>query len=197
MLHVVKVDNLTVKMASEDRFALDGLTYYFEKIHIKNAIFYEAGVFIISQSGIMEAYRFLLAHLDFFKSHKIIFFICPSSVWKVIEGINDRRFKFIDIHSKPDTIGGFIQRENDSYNIKTSTHQSKRKLTYCEINFIRYYMKGYNPTSIARILGVSIKTVSAHKRAVMRKLLAANVLELLVKYEISKKTKSLFIQARH
>jgi len=54
-------------------------------------------------------------------------------------------------------------------------------LTFSERNILRYISKGLTPASIATWTGVSVKTVSTHKRNIMRKLNVSTNQQLYIK----------------
>ncbi|MDN6632213.1 MAG: helix-turn-helix transcriptional regulator [Enterobacterales bacterium] len=71
------------------------------------------------------------------------------------------------------------------------------ELSLQEIKIISYISHGFTIARIANILGLSVKTVSAHKRRVMRKFNIKNNVELItlckVTLQITNQSKVCFI----
>lgn len=191
MLNVIEIDNCIVDVISDDRFSSDGFIYFLESNEVNESVCLRNGVFIITHSSIMDAYIFLSAHVESFNHYENVILVCSLPVWNILGNVNDKRFKFIDIHSSLDVVLRRVKKSLVVNDLQVVPRGVRESLTRSEIRFMSYYMKGYSATSISRILGVSIKTISAYKRAVMRKYSVSSTIALLMKDTFSERTKSL------
>lgn len=191
MLSIVEVDNCVIDVISDDRFASDGIIYCLENNKVNESVCLKNGVFIITHSNIMDAYIFLSGHVESFRYYENVILVCSLPVWNILGNVNDKRFKFIDIHSSLDVMLRRVKKSLVASDLQVVPCGVRENLTRSEVRFMSYYMKGYSATSISRILGVSVKTISAYKRAVMRKYSVSSTIALLMKDTFSERAKSL------
>lgn len=101
---------------------------------------------------------------------------------------NNRHVCFIDASVSIDDAGMMICANLIRYALTGyfSDDACRNPLSVGEQEIIRLLLQGLKPKDIANKTGLHIKTISAQKRAAMRKLHVKTTMELLVKYRLAR-----------
>ncbi|GAA3898021.1 hypothetical protein GCM10022405_24130 [Gibbsiella dentisursi] len=187
MLTTINIKNGTIEVISDDVFALNGFVSFMEN---EAPIIYandKVGFFIVTQRELMKAYAFLDKEKFFFKRNNIIFFICHDSLWKIIDGVDNGRFNFLSVNSSLDIMYNTLKTKLGKLGFQGEDVNTHKRLTFCQSRLLYFYLKGYSPHIISDVLGVSEKTISSHKRAIMKKYGISSTMELLMKFNFIKR----------
>lgn len=98
---------------------------------------------------------------------------------------------FIDIDDTVENIKHqlLMYSKGISSNKLLTNTTEQRLLSYREMFVLRYISIGMTPSFIARLSGVSVKTISSQKRNIMKKLCVSNNQQLFIKSQLIKISK--------
>ncbi|WNN54798.1 helix-turn-helix transcriptional regulator (plasmid) [Hafnia alvei] len=170
------------RIYSQDAFLTVGISSLLDSILSMNISFKDKklNILLISNISLLNIAQFCHS-LD----HKKTYFVIGSAAaWDMINGTGIMKLEgFIDISKSLNELkhelyfmlkGG---REFNTYPIQTE----KIILSPCERFVLRYISSGMPAASIAKRLGLSVKTISSQKRSMMKKLNVSSNQQLLIK----------------
>ncbi|KAF1366718.1 helix-turn-helix transcriptional regulator [Yokenella regensburgei] len=178
--------NTSYQIYSQDAFLTVGISSLLDSILSMNILFESKKFHILLVSNI-----FLLNLTQLCKkldANERYFIIGCMAAWRLLNGSGALILKgFIDISKS------VIEIKHDLHfmlkGIKTPNSTSikaeKTALSPCERLVLKYISSGMTAASIARRLGLSVKTISSQKRNVMKKLCVSNNQQLLIKAQIA------------
>lgn len=170
------------RIYSQDAFLSIGISSLLDSILSMNILFKEKklNILLISNISLLNIAHFC-HDLD---PKKTYFVIGSATAWDMINGTGIMKLEgFIDISKSLNELkyelyfmlkGG---REFNPYHIQTE----KIILSPSERFVLRYIASGMPAASIAKRLGLSVKTISSQKRSMMKKLNVSSNQQLLIK----------------
>lgn len=170
------------RIYSQDVFLTVGISSLLDSILSMNISFKDKklNILLISNISLLNIAHFCHS-LD---PKKTYFVIGSAAAWDMINGTGIMKLEgFIDI-SKP-----LNELEHELYfmlsrdqRINTYPMQTEKIiLSPCERFVLRYISSGMPAASIAKRLGLSVKTISSQKRSMMKKLNVSSNQQLLIK----------------
>ena len=170
------------RIYSQDAFLTVGISSLLDSILSMNISFKDKklNILLISNISLLNIAHFCHG-LD---PKKTYFVIGSAAAWDMINGTGIMKLEgFIDISKSLNELkyelyfmlkGG---REFNTYPIQAE----KVTLSPCERFVLRYISSGMPAASIAKRLGLSVKTISSQKRSMMKKLNVSSNQQLLIK----------------
>ncbi|MCU6359045.1 helix-turn-helix domain-containing protein [Enterobacter quasiroggenkampii] len=184
-------DILNVSYHGSDDLFLTGLSYIFHKACCDlDAIIQtdiSASVWVLSEEAV--TLKWIMSLLDKLSDNEPCFIFGTEPYRRIFNNIpNNRHVCFIDASVSIDDAGMMICANLIRYALTGyfSDDACRNPLSVGEQEIIRLLLQGLKPKDIANKTGLHIKTISAQKRAAMRKLHVKTTMELLVKYRLAR-----------
>jgi len=175
------------RIYSQDVFLTVGISSLLDSILSMNTLFESKKfhILLISNLSLLSLAQFC-QNLD---PEKTYFVIGSAAAWSLLNGTGALKLKgFIDISKSVSEIKYELYFMLKGIKVPNSTpiNTEKTVLSPCECLVLKYISSGMTAASIARRLGLSVKTISSQKRSVMKKLCVSSNQQLLIKARIAK-----------
>jgi len=172
---------------SDDIFLSTAASSLLNEIYTKNSelISKQCNILIINNSSLLNLPN-IFEKLNKRKRYVVISSLFINSLLRGVEQL--KLEKFIDIDISVDSIKYQLLMYLKGITVDTSVLTSTDKviLSHREIFVLKYLSMGMTPSFIARLSGVSVKTISSQKRSIMKKLCISNNQQLFIKSKLIK-----------
>lgn len=168
------------KIYSQDVFLNAGISALLNSLSAAGHDITSFRVLLISDAPLLSIPGFC-QQID---SSKICIVIGSRGTWNMLSGLTPfRGSHFIDMAGSVSGIKH--QLELILSNAQCSIRSGDTRFSTCEKIVLKYLIMGMSVSAISRVLGMSLKKISYHKRNVMRKMKVSSFQKLFIKSRIA------------